>query len=158
MKNPTIKSNSTIEKIGKSKWIKYSFLALICFITLSILVWFVVSNLKIRLSTGTIEITDIVLTTGLDSQGKPLQYESRFSTAQARIYCVIFISSPKPVNVIVWWYFQDQLIFEDAAVVNQWRAFYIEPLQGMEFPEGDYRVEISLVNIPVRVVYFSVVP
>jgi hypothetical protein len=97
-------------------------------ILIGIILFFVVRNINV--SQGAITISDVVLTSELDEKGQPVSSTNHFSADQPRIYCRITLSSPKPVNVGVRWYREGGLIFEDSALVNGWRAFYIEPLPG----------------------------
>jgi hypothetical protein len=103
-----------------------------------------------------ITITDVVLTTGITSQLQPLDSVTRFPFTQPRIYCLISISSPKPVNVGVRWYYEGNLIYDDKAIVENSRAFYIEPLPGNDFKPGKYKVEVYLVNEALRTMEFTV--
>jgi hypothetical protein len=105
---------------------------------------------------GTITITDIVMTSELDEEGQPVSATTYFSADQPRIYCHVTVSSPKPVNVGIRWYREGELIFVDSALVNGWRAFYIEPLPGEQFQEGNYKVEIYFVEKSVREIEFTI--
>ena len=105
---------------------------------------------------GNIKVNEVVLTNGVDRDGTHLPSKDVFSTEEPRIYCYVSISSPKPVLIGVRWYKGSTLIFEDQEMVDRWRAFYIEPLQGTVFNEGEYRVEVFLVDKSVRTIYFSI--
>jgi hypothetical protein len=112
--------------------------------------------IRVTLTTGTATITNVFTTTGLDSQGNPQPSQSSFPPDQSRIYCVVTVSSSKPVNVGVRWFLENELIFEDRALVNNWRAFFIQPLPGELFKKGNYRIEVYLIREPVRTINFSV--
>lgn len=116
------------------------------------------ATMRIERTSGSITITDVYLTTGLDAQGQPLPATTQFPPGQPRIYCVVTISAPKPVNVGVRWFYGDELIFDSMALVDGRRAYFIEPPPGKVFSEGEYRVEVYLVKDPVRVIHFSVKP
>lgn len=103
-----------------------------------------------------ITITDVVLTTGITEQLQPLDSVTRFSIKQPRIYSLISISSSKPINVGVRWYYEDDLIYDDRAIVEDKRAFYIEPLPGGQFKPGRYKVEVYLVDEALRTMEFTV--
>lgn len=113
-------------------------------------------NVYVAKTTGTLIIKDIIVTSGIDPNGIPLASRDIFPVNQERIFCYISVFSPKPVRVGVRWYLREILIFEEENLVNGWRAFFIEPQQGENFPIGEYRVEIYLVRKSIRTVYFSV--
>ena len=114
-------------------------------------------KLNVTTTSGAIAITDVVTTTGFDSQGQPLPSSNRFSLNETRIYCFVTVKSPNPVNVGVRWFFENSLIYEDNATFNGSRAFFLQPLPGKVFQQGDYRVEIYLVEETLRTVQFSVI-
>ena len=132
------------------------FLGILSGILILIAIIFVFVFRNVNVSKGTITITDVVLTSELDEQGQSVSATNYFNVEQQRIYCRITISSPKPVNVGIRWYREGELIFEDRALVNGWRAFYIEPLPGEKFQEGKYKVEIYLVDKSVRELEFTI--
>jgi hypothetical protein len=104
-----------------------------------------------------ITITDVILTTGVDAQGQPIDDVTRFAPTVERIYCVVTVQAPKPINMGARWYYKDILIFEQAQTVDQRGYWWIRPT-GEAFPEGQYRVEIYLAKESSRTVYFTVGP
>jgi len=123
---------------------------LLCALMLLILLF------RSRIIIGNIEMNEVILTNGVDRDGTYLPSKDVFSTADPRIYCYVSISSPKPVLIGVRWYMGSMLIYEDQEMVDGWRAFYIEPLQSTGFIEGEYRVEVFLVDKSVRTLDFSI--
>lgn len=111
---------------------------------------------KVERSQGAITITDVFLTTGLSPDGTPRERVSQFSPDTARIWCIVDVEAPKPVNVGVRWYYGDELIFDRMMLVERRGAWWIEPPPGQHFLEGEYRVEVYLVNTAERVVRFTV--
>jgi hypothetical protein len=103
-----------------------------------------------------IMITDVILTTGLDAQGRPVDNVTRFDPSVGRIYCVVTIDAPKPISLGMRWYFGDTLIMDQAQTVNNSGYMSIYRKDGTPFPEGQYRVEIYLAKEPSRTVYFTV--
>ena len=111
---------------------------------------------KIGLSSSKITITNIILTTGLDAQGRPIDNVTHFDPNVGRIYCVVTINAPKPINVGMRWYYNDTLIMDQSQTMNKSGYMSIYRKDGSSFPEGRYRVEIYLVRQPERIVYFIV--
>ena len=137
----------------QSRWRRISVgclmaLALVCGLSLLIV--------RIERTAGTITITEVILTTGFDAQGQPLAQANQFSPEQPRIYCVVKVSAPKPVNVGVRWFYSNEIIADEVVIVDGQHAWHIQPPAGQVFQEGVYRVEVYLVKEPVRTVYFSV--
>ena len=127
-------------------------------ILLFVLCLAVIFTAKLQLNTvsGPISITQAGLTSGFDEQGMPLPSDNKFPTTQPRIYCYVEISAPKSVNVGVRWYREDELIFEMRELVDRRRAFYIQNQPGHTFEEGNYRVELFLIEDPILTIPFTV--
>jgi hypothetical protein len=119
------------------------------FIVLCIILFVGSQIIQIDTQSGSIDISEMYLTSGLDSQGKPLPPVDRFPPDTPRIFCVVKVIAPKPVNVGIRW------IYEDEIIHGTW-AFYIAPLPGEQFREGDYRVEIFLIEETIEQANFSV--
>jgi hypothetical protein len=134
------------------KFFRYS-VVLFVIVILSLLL---AKILRINIISGKIMIENVVITGEIDAQGNPLAPSNQFNPNQPRIYCVVTVSAPKEINVGIRWYFEDKLIFEERAMVDRWRAFYIQPLPGKKFPEGNYRAEVYLIENRVRTVYFTI--
>jgi len=113
---------------------------------------------QVSSNSGTITITDLYTTGGLDASGQPMEPDSEFETSQDRIYLVVTIDSPSPVPVGVRWFFGDELIYEEATRVDNAAYWFIGPPPGQEFEVGSYHAEVYLVQDPVRSVDFVVVP
>jgi hypothetical protein len=113
-------------------------------------------KLQLNAVSGPIYITQAGLTSGFDEQGMPLPSDNKFSTTQPRIYCYVEISAPKPVNVGVRWYRENELIFEMRELVDKRRAFYIQNQPGHTFEEGNYRVELFLIEDPILTIPFTI--
>ena len=105
---------------------------------------------------GPITVTDIRITTDVDASGTPPPPKNVIKPEEPRIYCFVAISSPKAVSIRVKWYWNGMLIHEDQSMVESWRAYYIEPLPGKIFPEGDYTVDIFLYERKVKSINFTV--
>lgn len=104
---------------------------------------------------GTVTITDVILTTGIDAQGNPVDNVTQFDPTVDRICCVVTLSAPKPVHIGTRWYHEDTLVYEQAITEDHIGHWCIERI-GATFPEGHYRVEVYLVERPERIVYFTV--
>ncbi len=111
---------------------------------------------KIWFSSSKINIADVVLTTGLDAQGMPVDNVTQFAPTASRIYCVVTIDAPKPIFVGTRWYYNDTLIMDKGQTVDKSGYMSLYRKDGSPFPEGQYRVEIYLVKEPSRTVYFTV--
>ena len=112
----------------KFKWLpnrKTGVACLSCFVifVLGCALGSVIINWRIAASAESVSISDVIITTGVDSEGNPFPSTNRFPPEQSRIYCVVKTSSSKPINVGVRWYWKETLIFEDYALVYGWRAF-----------------------------------
>lgn len=142
----------------KTSFSKKRWLFLGCISLLVIFCGLVFSLIRVRVQSalGPIHITDARIAVTIDDQGTPPPSVSAIRPDQPRIYCFIAISAPKPVVVGARWFHEEQLIFEDQALVETWRAFYIQPLPGEKFSEGEYRVEILLQKMVIKTLYFSV--
>lgn len=103
-----------------------------------------------------ITITSVILTTGVDAQGKPIDNVTHFASTVGRIYCVVTIDAPKPVQVGARWYYNNTLIYDQAITVDKSGYMALYRKDGTPFPEGQYRVEIYLVKETERTVYFTV--
>jgi hypothetical protein len=105
-----------------------------------------------------INITDVVLSTGVNDQGRPVDNVTRFAPTASRVYCTVQVSAPKPVHVGVRWYYQDALILDQAQTVDQIGHWMLYRDDGNPFDKGQYRVEVYLVERPSRTIYFTVGP
>ena len=150
--------SESYQSMKRSRSFKGLLIGLGCFGILIIV--FVVTVLvvfsRIQMNAGRIEITKAAITTGIDEQGNPLPSTDHFPADQPRIYCYVSVSSPKPISLGARWFYGDTLIYKDMELVNGWRAFYIEPSPGEIFKEGEYRVEIYLVDEAIRTITFTV--
>ena len=126
-------------------------------IVLIIAILFLTNIIRLGVSAGPITITEVVMTTGLDSQGRPLSNQSRFPPDQPRILCYISISSPAPARIGIRWYHEDELLLDKINEVSGNAVSYIQPRPGHLFQEGEYRVEIYFVKEAVKTINFSVV-
>lgn len=111
---------------------------------------------EFNLNISPIYITKAVVATDIDELGNPKRVSTSFLPTQNRIYCLVKVEASKPVNVGVRWFLENDLIFQDQQMVDQWRAFYIQPLPGHQFLQGNYRVEIYLVSDAVKTINFTV--
>ena len=150
LEEPLAKKGS--RRFRKKWWILGSslFLVIIC-VTIAL-----TARVQLNAVSGSISITDARVTSRIDEQGKPLSSDNIFSTQEPRIYCYVEVSAPKAVNIGVRWYRENELIFESREMVYQWRTFYIEPLSGRRFEEGNYRVDVFLINDPIVTIPFTV--
>ncbi len=144
--------NSEVGNPKAKKILRYS-IVLFVIVIISLLI---TKILRINIISGKITIKNVVVTGEIDALGNPLAPSNHFNPDQLRIYCVVTVSAPKEINVGIRWYFEDKLIFEDRAMVDRWRAFYIQPLPGNMFQEGNYRAEVYLIVETLRSVYFTV--
>jgi hypothetical protein len=151
-KKPGNELKSEVGNVKGKKYIRYG-IVLFIIVLVSLLL---LKILHINIISGKITIEKVVIAGEIDAQGNPLAPSNQFNPNQPRIYCVVTVSAPKEINVGIRWYFEDKLIFEERAMVDRWRAFYIQPLPGKKFPEGNYRAEVYLIEDRVRTVYFTV--
>lgn len=110
---------------------------------------------RITRVSGTVTITDVVLTSGIDAEGNPVDNVTQFDPTVDYICCVVTLSAPKPVHIGTRWYHEDTLIYEQAITEGRTGYWCIERT-GVAFSEGQYRVEVYLVERPERIVYFTV--
>jgi len=110
---------------------------------------------RITRTSGTVTITDVVLTSGIDAEGNPVDNVTRFDPTVGYICCVVKLTAPKPIRIGTRWYHEDTLIYEQAITEDRTGYWCIERT-GEAFPEGQYRVEVYLVERPERVIYFTV--
>jgi hypothetical protein len=136
---------------------KYVYLFFVCAVVV-LLIFILTKILRIGLypSVGSISIDEVSLTTGIDVAGQPIDSTTSFNSHQSKIYCFIKITSPKPVNVGIRWYYENHLIYDDNALVDGSRVFYIQPVEGELFPAGHYHLEIYLLKENLRAINFSV--
>jgi len=80
----------------------------------------------------------------------------RFPPETPRIYCIVKVVAPKPVHVGIRWIYEDEVIFVDEGTFNGDYGFYISPLPGEQFREGNYRVEIFLIEETIKSADFTV--
>lgn len=146
--------NALNSEVGNPKVKKILRYSVVLF--LIVIITILIKILDINIVSGKITIENVVITGEIDAQGNPLAPSNHFNPEQPRIYCVVTVSAPKGINVGIRWYFEDQLIFEERGMVDSWRAFYIQPLPGKMFLEGNYRAEVYLIDEMVRTVYFTV--
>ncbi len=123
----------------------------------ALLIGFIVSLLGI--SVGPIYIKDVILTTGLNADGSPVDDVTQFVPAQSRIYCVVKVEAPP--GPMRWWakgYYEDRLLRDAPLMFDKQGAWAIQVYPGQMFAEGQYRVEIYLDGSrkPAKVVYFTV--
>jgi len=111
---------------------------------------------KMWTSAQRVTITSVVLTTGLDALGRPVDNITRFDPTASRIYCVVTIDASRPIYVGTRWYYNDTLIMDKGQTVDKSGYMSIYRMDGTPLPEGQYRVEIYLVKQPERTVYFTV--
>lgn len=114
---------------------------------------------KVDINSGRIDITDIRLTTSLTQDGKAVDNITEFSEIQPRIYCVVTVTSPKPIVLTAKWYHEGKMIREDRAVVEKTVVFYIQPMEGSFLSRGDYKIDLYLYDFPndLRTINFSVI-
>ncbi len=145
-----LKSKNPPNNMGKLLGCLGIFFILICILAL------VFGIFKFNLNSSSIYITEAVVTTNIDEAGNPDGVSTSFLPTQPRIYCLVKVEASQPVNVGIRWYLENDLVFQDQQLVDQWRAFYIEPLPGHQFIQGNYRVEIYLVSDALRTINFTV--
>lgn len=109
-----------------------------------------VGYLELTGQSGGYSLQTVILTTGLDSYGQPVNNSNTFSSKIPRIYCFskmrgvfgIFVTS----HMVFRWYHEDEMITGHLASANSiWpQVVYIEPPNGKSFEPGQYRVEVQL--------------
>ena len=113
---------------------------------------------KIWTSAQRVTITNVVLTSGLDAQGRPIDSDVQFDPFVGRIYCVVTIDAPRPIYVGTRWYYDDTLIMDAHQTISESGYMLLYRKDGSPFPQGQYRVEVYLVKEAERIVYFKVGP
>jgi hypothetical protein len=110
------------------------------------------------LSRGSVTISDVVLTSGVTADLAPVDDVDHFDSSVPYIWCLVTLQTDQPVSIGARWYYGDTLVRDDRLHTDGVAAFAVEPGGGHSFPEGQYRVEIYLVEEPLRTVYFTVEP
>lgn len=131
-----------------------------CFLTALVCV----GSLVVALAAGFIRfsglqpiiIEEVILTTEIDAQGMPVNQATHFAPTVEKIGCLVRVSAPKPIRVGVRWYYQDTLISDIPQVVDRANLWWLSRTSGDSFPEGQYRVEVYLINDLIRTVHFTV--
>lgn len=103
-----------------------------------------------------ITVEDVILTTGVDAQQEPVDQVAHFTPTIRTMYCVVKMSAPKPIPVVVRWYYQETLIGEESQTIDRTGVWWIRRTERPSFPEGPYRVEVYLYGYLVRTAHFTV--
>lgn len=103
-------------------------------------------------------IDKVVVTGEIDSQGMPVSESDVFTPEQPVVYCFVAGRGSDSIPVRLKWYYQNTLIFDQTVNLGPSRHNYgyLRLQAGQRWPTGEYRVEVGLVDKPVKVVYFSV--
>jgi|YNPNPStandDraft_1061719.scaffolds.fasta_scaffold23693_3 hypothetical protein len=111
----------------------------------------------LKVEKGSIVVKDAFLTAEVTPNGNTGERAFKFPADTHRIWCIVEVEAPRPVQVGVRWYYQGELLLDQVQVVSKRGGWYIEPPPGEYFPVGEYRVEVYLVKRAVRTLYFEVV-
>lgn len=152
----------TADKLTKKKvlivaGIGFGVVAL-CLLIACLLIQITGASLSLNLSRGSITISDVVLTSDVTPDFAPVNDISHFDSSAPRIWCLVTLQTDRSVHVGARWYYGNDLLRDDMLQTERVAAFFIEPGEGYSFPEGQYRVEIYLVEEPLRTMYFTVGP
>ena len=103
-------------------------------------------------------IDKVVVTGEIDNQGMPVNESSVFSADQPIVYCFVAGRGSNNIPVRLKWYHEDQLISDYTMNLgpNHHNYSYLRLNPGQRWPLGEYRVEVALVDKPLKVVRFSV--
>ena len=103
-------------------------------------------------------IDKVIITGEIDDQGMPMNESDVFSPDQPIVYCFVEGRGSDNISVRLKWYHEDQLISDHTMNLGTKHHNYaylrLNPRQ--RWPLGEYRIEVALVNAPVKVVRFSV--
>ena len=111
---------------------------------------------KLTFKSGPIYLVDARITTELYQGGNYPPSQDKIRPNEPKIYCLVSLSSPKEVDITVEWYRNGKLIYKDHSPTKSWSAFSLKTIDGSNFPEGEYRVDIKLLNTILRSIMFSV--
>ncbi len=109
-----------------------------------------------------LQIDEVILTTGIDEAGLPIDEISKFSRLDERIYSIITLQSPfkLPLDSTLWvkWYYEEEQIAAHYLYPDPRKqiVIWIESPEGKEFRPGQYKIEIFLNRPLVRTVEFEV--
>ena len=153
--------NHKVAESRKGLWIMATGLIIPLIILLCIAAFVLLraaGNLNIDRISGDVYITEAHLTaapegssSGNGSSGPP------FHPHTEEIHLITTVQSDAPVPVGVRWYREGDLIFEERARVMGTVAWYVRPGTLNYFQPGHYKVEIFLVEEPVRTLEFEII-
>ena len=103
-------------------------------------------------------IDKVVVTDEIDNQGMPVNESSTFSADQPIVYCFVAGRGSNNIPVRLKWYHEDQLISDYTMNLgpsyHNYSFLRLNP--GQRWPLGEYRVEVTLVDKPLKIVHFSI--
>lgn len=69
-----------------------------------------------------------------------------FTPDERRIFICGQLQTLSPVDLTIYWYYEDELAFQQFGEDAEDGSFYnfVEPAKGGVFPEGNYRVEVLI--------------
>lgn len=109
-------------------------------------------------SEGPVWIDKMVITSGIDANGDPIDEVEVFPQGIKRVNCFIAIRGPENVQLGVRWFRDDQLLGQGAIPFGTQRknyAFVAGPENGPLMP-GTYRCEVFAIQEPLRSASFRV--
>ena len=113
------------------------------------------SVFKLRLENGDYSIESVTLSTGLEN-GQPVGIREVFMPSD-NIICTVKTSGVDGGIIGMRWYAGEQLIYENTGkTIDNTISTYIASNSSLVLPDGDYRVEIYMVDDPLETVHFEV--
>lgn len=109
-------------------------------------------------SEGAVWIDNMVITSGIDANGDPIDEVEVFPQDVKRVNCFIAIRGPENVQLGVRWFRDDQFLGQSSIPFGTQRknyAFVAGPENGPLMP-GTYRCEVFAIQEPLRSVTFRV--
>jgi hypothetical protein len=103
-------------------------------------------------------IDKVVITGEIDSQGMPVNESEVFTTEQPVVYCFVAGRGSDSIPVRLKWYHGDELFIDQTVNLGprQHNYGYLRLQPGQHWPPGEYRVEVALVDAPLKTVHFSI--
>lgn len=107
---------------------------------------------------GPVWIDELIVTSGFDADGEPIDQVEVLGPDVSRVYCFARITGPNQVQMGIRWYHEDQLIWTDVMAFGTGRtkAVFLAREGDQPFPPGNYRCEIYAVEKALQEARFRV--
>ena len=112
----------------------------------------------LTIKSSPIWIDKVVITGEIDSQGMPVNESEVFTSEQPVVYCFVAGRGSDSIPVRLKWYHGDELFVDQRVNLGprQHNYGHLRLQPGQHWPPGEYRVEVALVDAPLKTVHFSI--